>query len=92
MKYICFFIFVAIVSAAAFPHSTEGSVSADRVVTVKFKYNTGEPMSYVQIKVFSPSSPKTEVISGFTDNNGRYAFVADENHLTLLAGHQSRRL
>ncbi len=44
-------------------------------VPLEFFYSTGESMSYIETKVFSPADEKFAYQSGRTDDAGRFAFV-----------------
>lgn len=46
-------------------------------VPLEFFYSTGETMSYLETKVFSPADEKFVNQSGRTDAAGRFAFVPD---------------
>ena len=46
-------------------------------VPLEFTYSTGEAMSYIEAKVFSPADEKFAHQSGRTDAAGRFAFVPD---------------
>jgi nickel transport protein len=46
-------------------------------VAFEFYYSTGEVMSYMDVKVFSPEDEKYAYQSGRTDGKGRFAFVPD---------------
>ena len=68
--------------AAVYGHGVEtADVSGETGSAVKvalFRYSTGEPMMYAKVKLFSPASPGTEVLSGIADRRGFFCFVADE--------------
>ncbi|MFC1848682.1 hypothetical protein ACFL27_00615 [candidate division CSSED10-310 bacterium] len=40
-------------------------------------YDDGTPMSYCEVKVYSPADGETEFQQGLTDKNGRFLFYAD---------------
>ena len=46
-------------------------------VTLEFFYSTGEKMSYCETKVFSPNDDKFAAQTGRTDEQGRFAVIAD---------------
>jgi nickel transport protein len=80
MRYIALSLLCIFAAISAYGHGVDAvTADADSVVAVEIRYNSGEPMTYATISVFSPSSPKTEVIAGFADRNGRYAFIPDED-------------
>ncbi len=49
----------------------------ERALAVYFHYSTGEPMSWVKVRVFGPGDGKLEFVSARTDRNGRFAFLPD---------------
>lgn len=40
-------------------------------------YDEGTPMSYSEVKIFSPTDGETEFQQGLTDKNGRFVFYPD---------------
>lgn len=46
-------------------------------VPLEFFYSTGDTMSYLETKIFSPADEKFANQSGRTDATGRFAFVPD---------------
>jgi len=48
-----------------------------RPVSLEFSYSTGETMSYLETRVFSPLDEKFAFQSGRTDEAGRFAFTPD---------------
>ena len=48
-----------------------------KAVPLEFFYSTGEKMSYCEARVFSPNDEKFAAQTGRTDEQGRFAFVAD---------------
>ena len=46
-------------------------------IGIKVNYNDGTPMSYSEVKVYSPEDKETEFQQGFTDKNGRFVFFPD---------------
>lgn len=49
--------------------------SESKAVALDFFYSTGETMSYLETKVFSPEDEKIAYQSGRTDDQGRFAFM-----------------
>jgi nickel transport protein len=79
-KVVPIFLLITFSISIASAHGVAATaINAGAVAAVEMLYNTGEPMAYAEISVFSPSSPDKEVIAGFADRNGRYAFVPDED-------------
>ncbi|MGE4299390.1 MAG: hypothetical protein AB7E47_15345 [Desulfovibrionaceae bacterium] len=59
-------------------HGVSFGVIPNRAVAVRFTYAGGEPMSYVEAKVFGPdSTPDLEFQNGRTDAHGVVSFVPD---------------
>ena len=73
-----------LVGAWALPTSAQahgtGSrwMSGEKTLAVYFHYSTGEPMSWVKVKVFGPGDGQTEFVSARTDRNGKFAFLPDK--------------
>lgn len=78
MKHFLLSIMFSLIAASASAHGVEALSVDGAARAVEIRYSTGEPMAYAEIKVYSPSSPDIEVIAGFADRNGRYAFLPDE--------------
>jgi len=58
-------------------HGVEGEISVEKGgIVVVAEYDTGEPMSYAKVEIFSPNS-KLPFQSGRTDRNGRFCFFPD---------------
>lgn len=64
-------VFQALAHGVGFRQSKRPSVP------LEFFYSTGETMSYLETKVFSPADEKFAYQSGRTDDAGRFAFVPD---------------
>ncbi len=58
----------------AFAHGVRGRIKKGGIV-VKAEYDTGEPMSYAKVEVFSPDMKLFQ--SGRTDRNGCFCFFPD---------------
>jgi nickel transport protein len=52
-------------------HEFEGGIGIEAI------YDDGIPMSYSEVKIFSPADGETEFQSGLTDKNGRFVFCPD---------------
>jgi hypothetical protein len=48
-------------------------------VTVEFSNAAGQPMSDAEVKVFAPGQLGKPVLTGRTDQNGRFSFAADQD-------------
>ncbi|MDR1377668.1 MAG: DUF2914 domain-containing protein [Synergistaceae bacterium] len=59
----------------AFAHGTGYRQSEKKPISLEFYYSTGETMSYLEAKVFSPLDEKFAFQSGRTDEAGRFAFT-----------------
>lgn len=65
-------------ASLAHGHGVTYGMHDERAMAVRFGYAGGEPMSYVETKVFGPgSSPDLEFQNGRTDAHGVFAFVPD---------------
>ena len=60
---------------AVFAHGVGYRESAVRPISLEFYYSTGETMSYLEAKVYSPKDEKFAYQSGRTDEDGRFAFT-----------------
>lgn len=69
---------ISVISFAslAYSHGITYGIFDAQTVAVRFSYAGGEPMSYVETKVFGPkSTPDLEFQNGWTDARGIFAFV-----------------
>jgi nickel transport protein len=64
-----------VVPDAALAHGTGYRRSDRKPISLEFSYSTGETMSYLEAKVFSPKDEKFAFQSGRTDEDGRFAFT-----------------
>jgi len=70
--------FILITASFTHGHGVNYGIFEEHAVAVRFGYAGGEPMSYVEAKVFGPqSSPDLEFQNGRTDARGVFAFVPD---------------
>ncbi len=58
-------------------HGVFHQVTQKEAVLVSAEYDDGEPMSYAEVKITSPSGGKIAHQTGRTDRNGCFAFVPD---------------
>ena len=72
------------VSCPAHAHGTGYRLSDKKSLSLEFSYSTGETMSYLEAKVFSPRDEKFAFQSGRTDEAGRFAFTPDAPGLWRL--------
>ena len=52
---------------------------ATHEVTAQFASPDGKPMANAEVQVFAPGDPKTPVVTGHTDANGKFVFDADRD-------------
>ena len=52
---------------------------ATHEVTVQFATQDGKPLANAEVQVFAPGDPKTPVIIGRTDAEGKFVFAADQD-------------
>lgn len=70
-----FGLFCLLCAMPAFAHGV-GYKQADlRPLSLEFFYSTGEAMSYLEAKVYSPKDAEFAYQSGRTDEDGRFAFT-----------------
>jgi nickel transport protein len=65
----------------AYAHGTGYRRSDKKSLSLEFSYSTGETMSYLETKVFSPRDEKFAFQSGRTDEDGRFAFTPNATGL-----------
>ena len=56
-------------------HGTGYRPSEKKAIVLEFYYSTGDTMSYLEAKAFSPEDEKFAYQSGRTDEDGRFAFA-----------------
>lgn len=73
----------ALTLAAVFLFAATPSVALDlfatHQVTAQFATPDGKPMADAEVQVFAPGDPKTPVLTGRTDANGKFVFDADRD-------------
>ncbi|MDY6968781.1 MAG: hypothetical protein SVR08_09040 [Spirochaetota bacterium] len=72
---ILFLLIFSFSISSALAHGVTYEIQRDSAVIVKAGYDDGEPMSYAEVKIFSPDVQKVEHQNGRTDNNGNFAFL-----------------
>ncbi len=77
IKLILLFVLLSCWQSVAFAHGVTYNVVRDSAVIIKLEYDSGAPISYADIKIFSPADDKVEYQNGRTDKNGCFAFVPD---------------
>lgn len=72
------FVWVTAMPSLLWGHGTDYRlISKEAVVAAAFFYADNTPMQYSEILIFSPENDKVEFQNGRTDQNGRFAFVAE---------------
>ncbi len=71
------FAFLSANPAVANAHGMSHQILKKDAIVIAAEYDDGEPVSYAEAKVFSPSGGKIEHQNGRTDKNGRFAFIPD---------------
>jgi nickel transport protein len=72
------------VPKSALAHGTGYRQSDKESISLEFYYSTGETMSYLDTKVFSPKDEKFAFQSGRTDEDGRFAFTPNTSGRWLV--------
>lgn len=70
-------ILFAFITNTVYAHGVVYEVKEDKSVIIKVEYDDGEPMSYADVKIFSPTEKEIEHQNGRTDKNGCFAFLPD---------------
>ena len=77
------FFLAAVTLTALLLFSAAPSVALDlfatHEVTAQFATPDGKPMANAEVQVFAPGDPKTPVVTGHTDANGKFVFDADRD-------------
>jgi nickel transport protein len=81
---LIFGLILAAVPCPARAHGTGYRRSDKKSLSLEFSYSTGEAMSYLEAKVFSPKDEKFAFQSGRTDEDGRFAFTPNAPGLWRL--------
>jgi nickel transport protein len=81
---LAFAVGLVIVSCPAYAHGAGYRRSDKKSLSLEFFYSTGETMSYLETKVFSPRDEKFAFQSGRTDEDGRFAFTPNAPGLWRL--------
>ena len=80
-RYCILLLIVGLVICAPATASAHGTgyrlLDGSSSVALEFYYSTGDTMSYLETKVYSPADEKFAHQSGRTDALGRFAFVPD---------------
>jgi nickel transport protein len=69
--------FLSAVSSVAHAHGLFHEVTRKEAVVVTALFDDGEPVTYAQVKVYSPDGGEIEYQNGRTDRKGSFAFLPD---------------
>lgn len=58
-------------------HDMIHDIKEGNAIVIRAGYDTGEPMSYSEVLIYSPRDGKIEFQNGRTDKNGSFAFLPD---------------
>ncbi len=75
---LIFFVIMFVGINELLAHGVVYEISREEAFTIKIAYDDGVPMSYAEVKIFSPSDQKIEYQNGRTDKNGRFVFFPDK--------------
>ena len=68
-----------VLPVSVFAHGTDYRlIGNNEVVAAEFFYSDKVPMQYAEVLVFSPENDTVEYQNGRTDQNGRFAFLAEQ--------------
>jgi len=60
---------------------------ATHEVTTQFATQDGKPLANAEVQVFAPGDPKTPVITGRTNTEGKFVFEADRDGFWSAEAH-----
>src|SRR5712691_7190744 len=63
-----------------------------RQVTVEFATSDGKPIADAEVRVFAPGQPGRPVLTGRTDNAGKFEFPADTDGLWSAEAHSGSEI
>lgn len=75
--WILMLIFLFTTPGDASAHGSFSQIRKEEALVITSEYDDGEPMSYAEVKIYSPTGGKTAHQVGRMDKNGRFAFVPD---------------
>jgi nickel transport protein len=81
MRKLCFLAAVTLTTLLLFGAAPSVALDlfATHEVTAQFATPDGKPMANAQVQVFAPGDPKTPIVTGHTDANGKFVFDADRD-------------
>jgi len=78
MRFILPGMFLALAAAGnALAHDVIHDIHQGDAVILKIGYDSGEAMTYAEVKIYSPENEKIEFQNGRTDAEGSFAFLPD---------------
>lgn len=60
-----------------FAHGTHYTIDQTKAMVIRVEYDDGEPISYAEVKIFSPDDQKVEYQKGRTDKKGQFFFLPE---------------
>ena len=82
------FTFAAVFAlAAATSPAFAFNLFATHEVTTQFATQDGKPLANAEVQVFAPGDPKTPVITGRTNTEGKFVFEADRDGFWSAEAH-----
>ena len=79
MLRFAFVVVFTLTSALVLAPSVAFDLFATHEVTTQFATQDGKPLANAEVQVFAPGDPKTPVITGRTDAEGKFVFAADQD-------------
>lgn len=70
-------VWMMVMPLCVLAHGTDYRLIDKKTVVAEFFYSDKTPMQYAEILIFSPANDKIEFQNGRTDQNGRFAFLAE---------------
>ena len=84
------FTFAAVFAlAAATSPAFAFNLFATHEVTTQFATQDGKPLANAEVQVFAPGDPKTPVITGRTNTEGKFVFEADRDGFWSAEAHSA---
>ncbi len=68
-----------IYQSKAFGHGVAIEYQTTEAISIQAKYDSGKPMSNAQVVVYSPENPSEAWQTGVTDDEGKFAFIPENN-------------
>ena len=78
-KCLIFLVTLAVLLRFAGPPAAALGLFDTHEVTAQFATSDGKPMADAEVRVFAPGDPKTPVVTGRTDADGKFVFGADRD-------------